>query len=264
MTEAFRSRLAVFALVLLVVLALELLRPRRRLGPSRLSRWKANASLLGLGVLVAAAAWGALSFTLVGLARLAEGGRIGLLHRVSWPFEAKFLLSFALLDLAVYLQHWAFHVFKPLWRLHRVHHTDLDMDVSTGVRFHPLEILVSLLVKVSVVVVFGCHWLAVAVFEAALNAASLFNHANLKLPLAFDRVLRLLMVTPDMHRIHHSARPGERDCNFGFTTPWWDRLFGTYEAQPHEPHTEMALGLPEHRGPETRSVYWLLKSPFLP
>lgn len=256
------GRAAVFVLVLCVVFALELLRPRRRIAGPRLSRWGANAGLLALGALASAAAWTSLSFTLAGLAVAAEAKRVGLLHLVMWPFWLKFALSFAALDLAVFLQHWAFHASPALWRLHKAHHTDQDMDVTTGVRFHPFELVVSLLLKACVVALVGCHWLAVAVFEAALSAASLFNHANLKLPAAVDGALRLVLVTPDMHRVHHSARKAERDSNFGFTTPWWDRLFGTYEAQPHEPHTEMRLGLAEHRGPETRSLVWLLLTPF--
>lgn len=263
MRDGFSVRLVLFLAVLAFVVLLELVLPRRRQSAHRLSRWGANLSLLAGGALVNVAFWGALSFSLVGLALFAEERRLGLMHRVMWPFWLKFFLGLALLDLAVYLQHWALHARPLLWRLHLAHHTDLDMDVSTGVRFHPLEILFSLGVKAAVVVAFGAHFLAVGVFEALLSAASLFNHANVRFPRGLERFLRLFLVTPDVHRVHHSARKGERDSNFGFTTPWWDRLFGTYEPEPREPQQGMTLGVAEHSGPETRSPYWLLKSPFL-
>jgi sterol desaturase/sphingolipid hydroxylase (fatty acid hydroxylase superfamily) len=170
--------------------------------------------------------------------------------------------SVILLDLAIYLQHVLFHAVPALWRLHRMHHADLDFDVSTGGRFHPIEILISMLIKVAVVIAFGIPVVAVLLFEVVLNATSTFNHANVSMPLALDRVLRWLVVTPDMHRVHHSVLRHETDSNFGFNMPWWDRLFGTYRAAPQEGHERMTIGLPVFRDPRELRLDRLLTQPF--
>jgi len=153
----------------------------------------------------------------------------------------------AVLDLALYLQHVAFHKVPLLWRLHRMHHADLELDATTGLRFHPVEVVLSIAIKACVIAAIGASPLAVLIFETLLNATSMFNHANLDLPLAVDRALRLVVVTPDMHRVHHSIRRGETDSNFGFNAPWWDRLFGTYRAQPADGHLGMTIGIPQFR-----------------
>jgi sterol desaturase/sphingolipid hydroxylase (fatty acid hydroxylase superfamily) len=167
------------------------------------------------------------------------------------------------LDLAIYLQHVLFHAVPVFWRLHRMHHADVDFDVTTGVRFHPVEILLSLLYKFALIVALGSPAVAVMIFEVLLNAGSMFNHANLRLPAPADRVLRRLVVTPDMHRVHHSAIPVETNSNFGFTFPWWDRLCGTYRAQPAAGHDAMTIGLEEFRDPRCLRLDQLLIQPLL-
>lgn len=258
MNSFSQIRLGLFAAVLLACALAERLLPRRVRTAGAGGRWTAN---LGLAVLGAAITRLAVPFTLVELAQRAEASRVGLLNQASIWYPLKFGLSFLLLDLLIYLQHRVFHRVPWLWRLHAVHHTDLDLDASSGVRFHPVEIVLSTLIKAAGIVLLGAHFLAVAAFEVILNATSVFNHANLNLgPL--DAPLRLLVVTPDMHRVHHSPRREETDSNFGFNVPWWDRLLGTYRAQPREPHETMALGLDGARDPGALGLFALLGRPF--
>ncbi len=237
----------------------ERLLPRRARTAPASSRWFTN---LSLGALGAVAVRLLLPFVPVDAAYHAEAARFGLLNTLSIYFPLKFVLSLVLLDLLVYLQHRLFHWSPLLWRLHAVHHTDLDLDAGSGVRFHPGEILLSSLIKSIGAAVLGAHFLAVAVFELVLFSASIFNHANIRLPLALDAALRWVLVTPDMHRVHHSPDRDETDSNFGFNLPWWDRLFGTYRAQPREPHESMALGLASTRDPLTLGLFSLLARPF--
>jgi len=166
------------------------------------------------------------------------------------------------LDLAIYLQHVLFHAVPVLWRLHRMHHADLEFDVSTGVRFHPIEILLSMGIKLGVVAALGTPAVAVLVFEVLLNATSMFNHGNVRLPARTDRVLRWIVVTPEMHRVHHSVVPRETNSNFGFNLPWWDRLFGTYRAQPAAGHEGMTIGIAQFRDPSELRLDRLLIQPF--
>jgi sterol desaturase/sphingolipid hydroxylase (fatty acid hydroxylase superfamily) len=173
------------------------------------------------------------------------------------------LTAVVLLDLAIYLQHVLFHAVPILWRLHRMHHADLDVDVTTGARFHPIEIVISMILKFGVIVALGAPPLAVLVFEVLLSAGSLFNHANLGLSPRADGVLRWLVVTPDMHRVHHSVEPMETNSNYGFTLPWWDRLCGTYRPQPAAGHEGMILGLAQFRTPNDLRLDRLLLQPFL-
>lgn len=258
MNNFSQIRAGIFVAVLLGCALAERLLPRRSRTAASGTRWTAN---LGLAVLGAAIVRLALPFSLVELAHRTEAARVGLLNRAPLYFPLKFALSFLLLDLLIYLQHRVFHWAPPLWRLHAVHHTDLDLDASSGVRFHPVEILLSTLIKAAGVVLFGAHFLAVAAFEVVLNATSVFNHANLNLgPL--DAFLRLVVVTPDMHRVHHSPSREETDSNFGFNVPWWDRLFGTYRAQPREPHETMTLGLDGARDASALGLFALLGRPF--
>ena len=232
--------LGAFALLALA----EALAPRRVLAVSKPRRWLSNLGLVAINNLIVRL--GA-PITLAGLALVAEARGWGLLNTLELPAWLAVLLGVILLDFVVYLQHVLFHALPFLWRLHRVHHADLDVDVTTGVRFHPLEIVLSFGIKMSAVVLLGVPALAVVTFEILLNATSMFNHANLKLPTWLDRVLRLFLVTPDMHRIHHSADPRETNTNFGFNLPWWDYLLGTYVAQPRVSHEQMTLGLAEVR-----------------
>jgi sterol desaturase/sphingolipid hydroxylase (fatty acid hydroxylase superfamily) len=168
-----------------------------------------------------------------------------------------------LLDLSIYLQHVLHHAIPLLWRLHMVHHSDLDFDVTTGLRFHPLEIIISMVIKLAAVVALGPPALAVLVFQVALNATSMFNHGNVYLPLKIDRVLRLFVVTPEMHRVHHSAIKRETNSNFGFSFPWWDRLLGTYCAQPAKGHEGMTIGVEHLRDPTRLTLPRLIVMPFV-
>jgi sterol desaturase/sphingolipid hydroxylase (fatty acid hydroxylase superfamily) len=178
---------------------------------------------------------------------MAEARGWGLFNIVEAPFWLAFAASFLALDLAIYLQHVMFHAVPALWRLHRMHHADLEFDVTTGLRFHPVEILLSMGIKLAAVMALGPPAIAVLVFEVLLNATAMFNHGNVCLPTAMDRVLRWVVVTPDMHRVHHSILPSETNSNFGFNLPWWDRLLGTYRAQPRDGHEGMTIGIEQFR-----------------
>ena len=171
----------------------------------------------------------------------------GFINDLRLPAWATIVLSIVLLDLAIYLQHVMFHAIPALWRVHRMHHADLDFDTSTGVRFHPVEAILSMLIKLSAVAVLGAPAMAVLIFAVLLNASSMFNHGNLRMPVMLDRYLRWLLVTPDMHRVHHSILPAEANSNFGFNLPWWDRLFGTYRGQPGSGHESMIIGIEQFR-----------------
>jgi sterol desaturase/sphingolipid hydroxylase (fatty acid hydroxylase superfamily) len=204
------------------------------------------------------------SFTAVGVAALAHARGWGLLGAiVSLPTWLDVVVSVIVLDLAIYFQHRLFHAVPALWRLHRVHHTDPELDVTTGVRFHPVEMLLSLGFKAVVIAGLGPPVAAVLLFEVLLNAGSLFSHANLRLPAPVDGLLRALLVTPDMHRVHHSSDPVETDSNFGFTLSWWDRLFGTYWAQPRVGHDAMTIGVEGFAAPAVLGLHRLLIQPLL-
>ena len=186
----------------------------------------------------------------------------GLLHAVPLPGWLAGAIAFVLLDLAIYLQHLVFHSVPMLWRLHRMHHADTEFDLTNGLRFHPLEILLSMAIKFAAIALLGAPALAVLVFEIVLNATSVFNHGNVAMPSALDQQLRRWVVTPDMHRVHHSVLPRETHCNFGFNLPWWDRLFRTYRAQPEQGHEGMQLGLPVFRDPAWQRLDRLLIMPW--
>jgi sterol desaturase/sphingolipid hydroxylase (fatty acid hydroxylase superfamily) len=253
-------RLTVAAAVAGVLAVAEQLYSRRARRQPRAPRWRANAGILLVDTL-------ALRFLMpvlaVGMALEAERRGWGLFNQAGWPAWAELLLTLLLLDLVIYGQHWAFHKVPALWRLHRMHHSDLDIDVSTGLRFHPVEILLSMGIKIAAVAVLGAPAAAVVVFEVLLNGVTLFNHANLRLPTGFDRLLRLLVVTPDMHRVHHSVHREETDSNFGFSFPWWDRFFRTYRAQPADGHENMVIGLESFRDPRRQGLLGLLWQPFV-
>ncbi|MEN3376539.1 MAG: hypothetical protein V7604_1894 [Hyphomicrobiales bacterium] len=252
------------ALGVFAVMALwELLAPRRAWSVGRAPRWPSN-----LGILLLDAALVRLLFPVaaVGVAVIAAQRGWGLLNIRLWPPVPEGLLGFVLgflaLDLAIYAQHVAFHKVPLLWRLHRMHHADLDIDVTTGLRFHPIEIVLSMLLKMAVVVLIGVPAVAVIAFEVVLNATSIFNHSNAAMPRWLDRIVRLLMVTPDMHRVHHSVLRRETDSNFGFNLPWWDRLFGTYRAEPEAGHLSMTIGLPIFRDSRELRLDRLVTQPF--
>ena len=251
-------RLGAFAAVFVTVAVWEAFAPRRRLRWSRIRRWPHNLGLLALDVIVVRLlAPGAA----IGVAILSQTNGWGILHAVALPEWVAVVFALLALDLAIYGQHVLFHRVPLLWRLHRVHHTDTDFDVTTGTRFHPVEILLSLGVKCVVIVLLGAPPLAVLVFEVVLNITAMFNHANARLPAAVDRWLRWLLVTPDMHRVHHSVVSGEMNSNFGFNVPWWDRLFGTYRAQPLAGHSAMRIGVEGFDAPEEIRLARLLVQP---
>jgi sterol desaturase/sphingolipid hydroxylase (fatty acid hydroxylase superfamily) len=252
-------RLGSFLAVFAALAAWEWLAPRRDRAFPRRARWPHNAGLLLLDVLVLriAAPGAAIAVALAGEAR-----GWGLLHAVGLSGWVAVPLAVALLDLAIYFQHVTFHAVPALWRLHRVHHSDLDVDVTTGTRFHPIEILVSTAIKCAAVAAIGAPAVAVLAFEVLLNATAMFNHANVRLPIALDRLLRWLVVTPDMHRVHHSVVYNESSSNFGFNLPWWDRLFGTYRAQPAAGHAQMTLGVDAFRTAADLRLDRLLAQPF--
>ncbi|HEY9536983.1 MAG TPA: sterol desaturase family protein [Kiloniellaceae bacterium] len=237
-------RLAFFFGALAALMVAEAALPRRRREIPRLTRWSGNLGVVAVDTLLLRLAFPVVA---VGFAALAEQRGWGLLNNVDAPAWLAFLASLLVLDLAIYLQHVMFHAVPALWRLHRMHHADLELDVTTGLRFHPVEILLSMGIKIGVVAALGPPAAAVLVFEVLLNATSMFNHANLRLPLGLDRVLRWLVVTPDMHRVHHSIRPEETNSNFGFNLPWWDRLLGTYRVQPRDGHEAMTIGIEQFR-----------------
>jgi sterol desaturase/sphingolipid hydroxylase (fatty acid hydroxylase superfamily) len=252
-------RVAAFAAVFALMAAWEVIAPRRPLAVGRASRWPGNLGILIVDALLVRLL---IPTAAVGVAIIAAERGWGLFNITPWPRWLEAVLGFLILDLVIYLQHVAFHKVSWLWRLHRMHHADLDIDVSTGLRFHPIEILLSMLLKMAVVVLLGIPALAVLVFEVALNATSLFNHSNAALPSRLDRIVRLLVVTPDMHRVHHSILRRETDSNYGFNLPWWDRLFGTYRPQPEAGHDRMTIGLPMFRDPRELRIDRLITQPF--
>jgi len=239
-------RLAIFLGVLALMAIWELAAPRRRQQIPRLLRWSNNLALVVIDTLVLRFSFPVLA---VGLALAAEAKGWGLFQVLALPGWLAVLLAIVALDLVIYLQHVMFHAVPALWRLHRMHHADLEFDVTTGLRFHPLEIMASMAIKLAAVAALGPPAVAVLIFEVVLNATAMFNHSNIRLPLPLDRLLRLAVVTPDMHRVHHSVIPAETNSNFGFNLPWWDRLFGTYRAQPRAGHDGMSIGIEQFRVP---------------
>lgn len=230
-----------FFLGIFVIMALwELLAPRRRLEHSKAVRWANNLSLVFLNSLVLKLLF---PFAATGVALLAREQGWGLFNYYALPFWFMVLASVVIMDFFIWLQHVVVHAIPVLWRLHRVHHADLDYDVTTGARFHTLEIILSMLIKFAVILLLGPPVVAVVIFEVLLNATAMFNHSNIRLPTSIDRVLRWFVVTPDMHRVHHSVEDDETNSNFGFNLPWWDRLFGTYQAQPRAGHVDMTIGI---------------------
>jgi len=252
-------RVAVFLGVFALVAGWEAVWPRRSRRFARRVRWPHNLGLLAFDVLLLRVlAPGAA----IAVALAAEAHGWGLLNDAALPAWVRALVAIVALDLGIYLQHVLFHAVPALWWLHRVHHADTDFDVTTGTRFHPIEILLSTAIKVAMVAAIGAPAIAVMAFEVLLNATAMFNHANGHLPVAVDRWLRLFVVTPDMHRVHHSVVVEETNSNFGFNVPYWDRLFGTYRAQPAAGHPGMTIGLTTFREPREARLDRLLLQPF--
>jgi sterol desaturase/sphingolipid hydroxylase (fatty acid hydroxylase superfamily) len=239
-------RLGFFFAVFAVMAAWEVRDPRRALNVPKPSRWVANLGILLLNGLLLRLIFPAAA---LGMTVFAQLNGWGVLNYLALPLWLETMAAVLILDLAIYLQHVMFHSIPALWRLHRVHHADLDFDVTTGSRFHPIEILLSMAIKFAVIAALGPAVLAVLVFEVLLNAMAMFNHSNVRIPTPVDRWLRRLVVTPDMHRVHHSVEVDEANSNFGFSLSWWDRLLGTYHAQPRSGHREMIIGLEQPRDP---------------
>jgi len=254
-------RLTAFFGVLAVVAMAEIILPRRRLTASKLRRWASNLGIVFLNSLFVRLL---LPATAAGFAVVAAQRGWGVFNVLDAPAWVSIIASVVILDFAIYLQHVMFHAVPALWRLHRMHHADLDFDVTTGARFHPIEILLSMLIKFAVIAVIGAPAAAVIIFEVLLNATAMFNHGNFRLPAGLDRVLRLFVVTPDMHRVHHSIEDHETNSNFGFNLPLWDRLFGTYKDQPDAGHEAMTIGIRDYREPKLASdLPGMLILPFL-
>ncbi len=247
-------RFGCFFGTLLVMAVWELLAPRRPLTQSKPLRWFSNLGLAVLNNVV----WRLLiPAGAVGLAISVQACGWGLFNLVAWPEWFEIAASIVLFDLAIYAQHWAFHRVPWLWRLHLVHHVDLDFDATTGIRFHTIETLLSFGWKAAVIALLGPATLAVMIVEILLNTTALFNHGNVRLPLSLDRVLRCVLVTPDMHRVHHSVEDRETNSNYGFCLPWWDFLFRTYRAQPAAGQDGLVIGRPEYRTADTARLWFL-------
>lgn len=253
-------RAGAFVGVFVILSAAEVFTPRRRLTTSKSRRWFANLIIVALNPMAIALVYPVLP---VGVALLAAEQGWGLLNQWTLPDWIEVIIAVVVLDFTVYAQHVMHHAIPALWRLQMMHHADLDIDMTTGLRFHPIEIIISMAIKLSAVAALGAPPLAVLIFEVALNTTSMFNHSNIRVPEKVDRALRWILVTPDMHRVHHSVIIRETNSNFGFNLPWWDRLLGTYKAQPAKGHMDMLIGLSQFRDPQKLSLPRLLILPFV-
>ena len=253
-------RMTFFVGIFVIVALIELAVPRRPLTTSKAGRWFANIGIViintvVLRLLVPAGA--------VGISVWVGRQGWGVFNYLDWPIWIEVILSVILLDFVIYLQHLMFHAVPLLWRFHMMHHADLDYDLTTGTRFHPIEIIISLGIKATAISVLGAPAVGVIIFEILLNGTAMFNHGNFYIPLGIDRILRLMVVTPDMHRVHHSVFPSETNSNFGFNLPWWDRLMGTYRAQPTKGHDGMTIGLNQFRDPARLTLPRIIALPFV-
>ena len=255
-------RLTVFLGLFCLLAALETLLPRRPRAQSRRKRWFANWGIIIIDTITLRLLALLLPLLAVGAAADAQAQGWGLFNALGWPSWLEVALAILILDFVIWAQHLITHKVPLLWRLHQVHHADVDMDVTTAIRFHPVEIALSMLLKIGVVYLLGPAAVAVVLFEIILNGTAMFNHSNLKLPLALDRAVRLVLVTPDMHRVHHSVHRDQHDSNYGFALSIWDRLFGTYIAQPAEGHDDMTVGL-KWQDERPARLGWSLKLPFV-
>jgi len=253
-------RLAFFIGIFVVIALVELVAPRRPLTTSKASRWFANIGIVVINTVLLRIIFPA---TAVGVSLWVQRQGWGVLTNADLPYWLKVALSVVLLDFVIYLQHVMFHAVPTLWRIHMMHHADMDYDVTTGTRFHPIEIIISMMIKIAAIMLLGAPAVGVIIFEILLNGTAMFNHGNFFIPLGIDRMLRLVVVTPDMHRVHHSVFPSEANSNFGFNLPWWDRVMGTYRAQPSRGHEGMTIGLNQFRDPARLTLPWLLALPFI-
>ncbi|RUO23245.1 fatty acid hydroxylase [Aliidiomarina iranensis] len=254
-------RLSAFLGLLALFLSWEGIAPKRSRERARRSRWLSNGGIIIIDSIALRLVFPTAA---IGVALWAAEAQFGLLYLApNLPVWLHVILAILVLDFAIWLQHLTFHHVPFLWRLHRMHHSDVDVDVTTAVRFHPAEMILSMLIKMAVVVLIGAPAAAVLLFEVILNGTSMFNHSNIKVPRKAEKVLRWFLVTPDMHRVHHSWHKRETNSNFGFNLPWWDKLFGTYRAQPEDGHENMVLGLHEFREAKGNSLHRLLLQPLV-
>ena len=259
LSEEAVLRLSIFLALFAVLAIWEIVAPRRNQNYSKLTRWVNNLSISAINVLMTRLL---APFTVIFVAFYAHSSGIGLLNVIETPTLLSIVVAVLLLDLSIYIQHIIFHKVDFLWHLHRMHHADLEFDVTTAIRFHPIEIALSLAIKMAVVLAIGAPAIAVVVFEVLLNGTSVFNHANIRIPASIDKFLRLFVVTPDMHRVHHSIIRKETNSNFGFNLPWWDYIFRTYRAQPELGHSEMTIGIEYFREQRELWLDRLLLQPF--
>ncbi len=253
-------RLGFFLGILVIMFLWEVFAPRRNLTTSKTTRWVSNLGLVAIDSIIVRLA---LPAGLAGVAILAQQRSWGFFNQFELSDLSRIILSVLTLDLTIYLQHVMFHSAPLLWRLHMVHHSDMDIDVTTGVRFHPIEIILSMGIKMMAVILIGAPPASVLIFEIILNGTSMFNHGNVRYSQQIDFFLRLLVVTPEMHRVHHSTIRWETNSNLGFNFPWWDRLFGTYRDQPAKGHLEMTIGLDQYKEPQKLTLPWLIALPFI-
>lgn len=254
-------RLSFFFGIFAVMAIWEIVSPRRALTVSKGIRWANNLGLVFINSFVLRLLFPAAA---VGVAATVDHLGWGLLNLYDLPFPVAVIIAVVVMDFVIWLQHVMVHAIPVLWRLHRVHHADLDYDVTTGARFHTIEIILSMLIKFATIMLLGPPVVAVVIFEVMLNATAMFNHGNVKLPAGLDRVLRWFLVTPDMHRVHHSVEDDEANSNFGFSLPWWDRLFGTYRDQPRDGHEGMTIGIHKYRDPKkVDQLSGMLALPFI-
>lgn len=252
-------RPAIFFGLLVLFAVIEFLLPRRQLKPIKTRRWITNILIILIDSAVVKLLFKSAA---IGVAIWAANSGYGLFNMVAAPYWLAFLVSFLVLDFSIWFTHLLSHKIPILWKIHRMHHSDVDIDASTGIRFHPFEIVLSMLWKFFVVILLGAPWEAVLIFEIVLNGTALFNHANIKLPLAFDKILRLAIVTPDMHRVHHSIIAEEHNTNYGFNLSIWDRIFSTYTDQPKHGHDDMTIGLEQWQDDKPSRIDWTLMVPF--
>lgn len=253
-------RLALFLSLFAAFAIWEMSSPRRRLTARKSLRWFSNLALVTMNTLLTPLL---VPIVALAMAKLAQENGWGLFNVFDVAYPLAFVATILALDFIIYLQHVMFHSVPILWRLHRVHHSDVDLDVTSGTRFHLIEIMISMMIKVAAIALIGPPVMAVLVFEVLLNGTAMFNHANIRLPLPVDRVIRLFLVTPDMHRVHHSVIRAETDSNYGFNLPWWDYLCGTYRAQPVKGHDGMTIGVPQFREEKDQYLHRLLIQPLL-
>lgn len=254
-------RLGIFLGLLILFMTWETISPRRQVTQSKIPRWLTNFGMTFINSL-AIYIMGPLTAIIVAEYAVSQGW--GLFQTIEWHLAIEVLLAIILLDLAIYAQHVATHKIPLLWRLHKVHHSDRDFDTSTALRFHPIEIMLSMLYKALLVILIGPNVMAVLIFEILLNGCAMFNHSNLRLSPQIDRIVRSILVTPDMHRVHHSVRANETNSNYGFSLSLWDKIFKTYKAQPEAGHEKMTIGLREHQTEAPNRLFWALLLPFRP